>query len=225
MYVALDARARTYWRFAPSGEAWELTCLHSHLDPHALREAPLCFWSGEDPKWWDKFGRLKPPPRDLRRIELRRNLGKVRAAINSGELSTLPLSEEERQLGMGEPLTKRVRLDVFVDWTKRVGLQPTAPWPERAIDGPRERGRIPPLERLELTICNPIQMLAKHVAAHFRARYAAGGRETPTTEEVARYLVQDLGEPPNRKQAAAIAAFLRPADTPHGPRHGRDRPF
>ena len=218
-WVALDEWSVAYWENATFGEAWELTCLHSRLDPYPLRTLRLYLSMGRDYALDIQLHMTKRvPPLLARKRALHVNLEVVEWAIRRGELRTLPLVEDEA-LYVLEPLMRRVAIKEFRQWAAQVELPRTLAWPDRADEDQRSRPRRRhQADQLVLDVVNDSLRLLKEVREAFRGRYRAGGRQTPTRVEVTRFLIEELGEPPNRKLAAAITKFLAPDTTPHGPR-------
>lgn len=218
-WVALDDCAVAYWRNTTFGEAWELTCVHCGLDPyplHSLRSY-LCLESAEVLALRMRILRRVPPLMG-RQHALHVNFGIVKKAIRRGELRTLPLTEGEELLAF-YPLMWRVSVEEFLRWAAQVPLPRTLVWPERADEDQRSRPQTrQKVDQLVLDIVNHPLRLMKEVKEAFRRRYRVGGRQTPTRVEVERFLIEELGEPPNRKLAAVITKFLAPDTTPHGPR-------
>jgi len=218
-WVAVDEWSVAYWDNATSGEAWELTCLHSRLDPYPLRALRTYLGMGRAYALDLQLRMTKrPPPLLLRQHALHVNLGVVASAIRSGELPTLPLAEDE-EFDFFRPCMRRVEIKEFRRWAAQVELPRTLAWPDRADEDQRSRPRRRhQADQLVLDVVNDSLRLLKEVREAFRGRYRAGGRQTPTRVEVERFLIEELGEPPNRKLAAAITKFLAPDTTPHGPR-------
>ena len=220
-YIALDERARSWWRRANWGAAWELTCVRSGLDPHALDWERLCRGRHLDP---EALYSLTAPgncelfdPRSPRKMSLGRALLQVHTAIQQRQLMTLPSYAFERPLHRHMLLLRRVAVRDFCRWVEGVGWAQTAPWPSEegnSAPAPVEKDT----EVLQLPVRTKFQRLVKLVQAHFQAAYEQGGFETPTTLDVERYLVEVLREPSNHKQAAEIAKLLRPDNVPEGPR-------
>jgi len=219
-WVALDEWSVAYWDNATFGEAWELTCLHSRLDPYPLWALRVYLSMGRDYALDIQLGMAKrpPPPLLVRKHALHVNLGVVESAIARRELRTLPPAEGE-EFDFFRPCMRRVAITEFRRWSAQVELPRTLAWPDRADEDQRSRsGRRQKADQLVLDVVNDSLRLLKEVREAFRGRYRAGGRQTPTRVEVERFLIEELGEPPNRKLAAAITKFLAPDTTPHGPR-------
>lgn len=218
-WVALDEWVVAYWRNTTFGEAWELTCVHCGLDPYPLRSLRnyLCM-EYADVVAFQLRTLKRVPPLLSRQHALQVNLELVETAIRRRELHTLALAEGERRYAF-HPLMWRVSVKEFRRWAAQAPLPRTLVWPERTYQDQRSRPRPrQKADQLVLDVVNDPLRLMKKVREAFRKRYRAGGRQTPTRVEVERFLIEELGEPPNRKLAAAITKFLAPDTTPHGPR-------
>lgn len=221
LYVALDARASARWREANWGAAWQLTCLHSRLDPEPLDWQRLCQGSHldvDDPQWRDNYSYqelyLSSSPS---KVALAENLRAVHEAIRARQLPTLSSYVQERRLHRQTPLARRVSMREFCRWAEFVGLARTPPWPARECQGAAVE--VAASENvLQLPIRNHLIGLLKLVEERFRADYQVGGRRTPRVKDVTRIVVYELGEPANEKRDRLIAQVLKPADTPPGPR-------
>jgi len=223
-YVALDVRAAARWREANWGAAWQLTCLHSRLDPEPLDWQLLCQGRHLDPdglQWMDNhsYQELCRSSYPLQ-VALGRNLWVVHEAIRARQLPTLSSYLEERRWHRHTPLARRVSMSAFCRWAESVGLARTPPWPARqAHAGVVDCAAVEDV--FQLPIRNHLTLLLKLVAERFRADYEAGGRRTPRIEDVTRIVVHELGEPENVNRDRLIAQVLKSDDTPHGPRQRR----